>query len=433
MTSFKEILAWAERQGQINPSQESKAGEGHLLHFRSAADIARETPATVPWIAEPWIAEGSITELDGKIKAGGKTTWLLALCRKVLDGEPFMGLSTKKSPVVFLTEQPMSSFREALRRADLLSRDDFMVLPYHDTLQTAWPQVVEAAARECEIIGAKLLAVDTLPQFADISGDSENSSGAALTALGPVQAVAALGIGIVCVRHDRKAGGDVGESGRGSSAWGGVCDTIISIRRGDGAAKPTMRILQTLSRFEGPPDKLVIDLQNGEYVALGTETKVVEQETRNALWAAMPESDEYAKSRDELFEAAEVKPTVGKAIIKNWYSEKYLGRVGAGKSGNPHRFWKLDIGQSEVPGVATNHSTEPESEERADSPKYRSVAYRNEVPTNQYSSPDYPVETPETSPDSADADGVKSRSVGTTTLISDQPINPDIPDDVEVV
>lgn len=108
----------------------------HQLRFRSAAEIARETPAIVPWIAEPWVAAGSITELDGKIKAGGKTTWLLALSRKVLDGEPFMGLPTTKSPVVFLTEQPMSSFREALRRADLLDREDFKVLQYQDTLQT---------------------------------------------------------------------------------------------------------------------------------------------------------------------------------------------------------------------------------------------------------------------------------------------------------
>lgn len=239
-----------------------------------------------------------------------------------------------------------------------------------------------------------------MPQFAGISGESENSAGAALTALAPIQAIAALDIGVICVRHDRKASGDVGDSARGSSAWGGVCDTIISIRRGDAASKPTMRVLHTLSRFDGPPDKLVIDLQDGEYVALGTETRVVEQETRQALWAAMPESEEHAKTRDELIEAAEVKPTVAKTVIKTWYEAEHLGRVGAGKSGDPQRFWKLDIGRSEPPVLATN----------------------------QYSEPEIPVASPETLPGSDDIEELKSRSVGTTTLRGDQPIIPDTPD-----
>ncbi len=40
-------------------------------------------------------------------------------------------------------------------------------------------------------------------------------------ALAPIQAIAGLGIGVILSRHERKSGGDVGDSGRGSSAWGG--------------------------------------------------------------------------------------------------------------------------------------------------------------------------------------------------------------------
>ena len=400
------------------------------LRFRSALEIARETPAEVPWIAELWVALGSLTELDGKIKAGGKTTWLLAMCRKVLDGQPFMGLPTTKTPVVFLTEQPMSSFREALRSADLLDRQDFRVLVCHDTLGTPWPEVVEATKQECDRIGARLLAVDTVPQFADIPGDSENSSGAALDALGPLQVVAAAGIGVIGVRHDRKAGGDVGDSGRGSSAWGGVCDTIISIRRGDGNASPTIRILQTLSRFDGPPDKLVIDLKDGEYVALGTETKVAEQQAREALWNAMPESEEYAKTRDELIEAAETKATLGKNVIKEWYKGGYLGKSGRGVANNPERFWKLDVGRSEPPVVATDQHGQPGAEESVESPESRSVAIRDEVATDRLSTGEAttpaaePTDAPENhvQEDSTGTDEVgKSRSVATPIPISDQP------------
>jgi DnaB-like helicase N terminal domain len=47
-----------------------------MLRVRSAADFASETPATIQWIAEPLIVAGAITELSGKVKRGGKTTFL---------------------------------------------------------------------------------------------------------------------------------------------------------------------------------------------------------------------------------------------------------------------------------------------------------------------------------------------------------------------
>ena len=39
------------------------------IKFRTAAEIARQTPEEVDWIALPWVAKGSITEVVGKIKA----------------------------------------------------------------------------------------------------------------------------------------------------------------------------------------------------------------------------------------------------------------------------------------------------------------------------------------------------------------------------
>jgi hypothetical protein len=403
------------------------------LRFRSAAEIARETPDSVPWIADPWVALGSLTELDGKIKAGGKTTWLLALCRKVLDGQPFMGKPTLKTPVVFLTEQPMSSFREALRRADLLEREDFRVLRYHDTIGTPWPQVVEAAKQECLRMGAKLLGVDTFPQFAGIRGDSENSSGATLEALEPIQGVVALGIGVMGVRHDRKAGGDVGDSGRGSSAWGGVADTIISIRRGDGNASPTVRILQSLSRFDGPPDKLVIDLRDGEYVALGTETKVAEQQAREEILKAAPTSEDHAKSTDELIKEAEVKTTIGKETIKLLHTEGRLVRIGKGVSRNPYKYWVPDVCQSEPPVVATDRHTDSTDAGQDDGSKVGRSVYKDAVATDRHSSGAVVTGRGQGTSAVDSDDTSKSRSVGTPTLNSDRPTSEDSSNDVLVV
>lgn len=87
----------------IGLARDPREPEG--LPFRTARELAHETPADVPWRARPWLADGAITEVDGRVKWSGKTTWTLHLVASILDGEPFMGQPTEKSGVVFLTEQ----------------------------------------------------------------------------------------------------------------------------------------------------------------------------------------------------------------------------------------------------------------------------------------------------------------------------------------
>jgi hypothetical protein len=207
--------------------------------------------------------------VDGKIKAAGKTTFVTNLCRMVLDGLPFLGTPTHRTGVVYLTEQPPSSFREALRRADLLGRDDLMVLTWRQTVGLAWSDVVEAAALECERRSAGLLVVDTLSRFAGILGDGENNAGEAEAAMAPLQLAAADGLGIIVVRHERKAGGEVGDSGRGSTAFGGAVDIVMAIRRRGGNAAPNSRHIHALSRFDETPDSLVVELTDSGFRVLG--------------------------------------------------------------------------------------------------------------------------------------------------------------------
>ena len=110
-------------------------------------------------------------------------------------------------------------------------------------------------ARKCDP-----LVVDTLPQFAGLKGDSENNSGDALSAVEPLLQAAADGIGIIIVRHERKAGGRSGDSGRGSSAFAGAVDIVLSLRKPEGNSRKTQRVLQALSRFSETPTELLIDL-----------------------------------------------------------------------------------------------------------------------------------------------------------------------------
>jgi hypothetical protein len=337
-----ELLRLAKNAEEWVPTDAGRvANEAHTLIFRTAADIAASTPVETLYIAKPWVPEGALVEFSGKIKQGGKTTWVMAMSRKVLDGLPFMGEPTIKTPVVYLTEQNRASLRAALGRADLLNREDFYILAYKDAHGTSWPDVVEAAAEKCKEVGARLLVVDTVPQWAGLQGTSENDSGAALEALAPLQVVAGDGIGVVCIRHDGKSDRTVGDSGRGSSAWGGGVDSIISIRRPEGNSSPTTRVLHCIGRFDELPEKLVIDLDTvtGEYRAVGSETELAVIDAVEAVKANAPGTEDEAMTEADLFKDADVKRTTGREAILELLRQGGLRVAGAGKKGDAKRYW----------------------------------------------------------------------------------------------
>jgi hypothetical protein len=311
-----------------------------ILRFRTAAEIAAETPDCPEFIVPGYIAVGSVTEFVGKAKAAGKTTWLMHAIRCVLDGVPCMGQLTSQTPVIYLTEERPGTFRESLRRADLLGREDMHVLYWHDTIGAVWADVIRAAIEECKRRGARMLVVDTVSQFAGLRGDAENNAGDALGALQPLQEAAAAGIGVVAVRHERKGGGDVGESGRGSSAFAGAVDIVVALRRAEGNTRPNVRVLHALSRFDETPDELAIELTNAGYVVLGSASDLAAQEADRALHDHLPRSEGGAQCMTHLLELLRnVKRTTAKEAMDRMRDGGTLRRTGAGKRGDPYRYW----------------------------------------------------------------------------------------------
>lgn len=285
---------------------------GRPLAFRSGRELVAEAPADVDYIARPWSALGTITELDGKPKSAGKTTWLLHLIQAILDGRPFLGEPTRRTPVVLLTEQSRASIAPTLRALGL-DRDDLSLLTWPDAFGTPWPAMVAAAGAECERIGGLFFAVDTLGQFAGVRGDAENDAGAALEAMAPLQAAAASGLAVLVSRHDRKAGGDVGESGRGSNAWSGAVDCILALRRPLNPARPTIRELEAISRRgDVPAEPVLIELTDAGYVVLGSDAAVAFGDARTGILEILADVDWHTER--ELVEAL---PAVSRTTVRD--------------------------------------------------------------------------------------------------------------------
>jgi len=310
------------------------------LVFHSAAELVARTPSAPPWLVPGYVARGAITEVVGKVKAAGKTTLALAMCRAIIRGEQFAGLATERTGVVYLTEQPDASFREGLSRAGLSDVEEFRTLPWYAAVGVPWEVVVEQSVVECSRSGAGLLVVDTLPQWAGIRGDGENNAGEALRAVVPLQVAAGVhGLAVLSIRHSRKSGGDVGDDGRGSSAFAGTADIVLSLRRPEGQAEPNIRVLHGLSRFSDTPDSFVLKLTPDGYEALGDETALAIEAAKSRLLDLAPVSAENALTSDELLHRAQVKRTSGQAAIGALRETGRLARLGDGKRGSPYRYW----------------------------------------------------------------------------------------------
>lgn len=80
---------------------------------------------------------------------------------------------------------------------------------------------------------------------------------------------------MIVLRHERKAGGDVGDSGRGSTAFGGAADIVLAIKTGEGATPRTVRQVHALSRFDETPELVTIEMTDVGYVVLGESTAIL--------------------------------------------------------------------------------------------------------------------------------------------------------------
>lgn len=305
------------------------------MNFRTAADLFTGLPETTSWRVDGLIPDGAITELDGPAKRAGKTTFMAHLIRAVLDGAPFLGREVRQGPVVLLSEQPVTSLRASLTSAGLLEREDLWILLWGDAIGVPWAQVAGEALELCGRIGAGLLVTDTLPQFAGLRGDAENDAGAALQAIEPLQRAAATGLAVVVVRHDRKGSGEVGESARGSSAFGGAVDVILQLRRGGPDERPTIRYLSALSRFTETPAQLVIELGEDGYVELGDAAGYARAEAKARILAELADQE---MRRDDIAKAVGIDGERLTDALAELVAGGFLVRAGRGVKGDPQRF-----------------------------------------------------------------------------------------------
>ena len=212
------------------------------------------------WLVPDLLSPGCWTELLGTMKEG-KSTLGMGTVAALVEGAVFLGRQTKRTNVLYLSEQAGPSLVATLRRGGVEEAENLFVLTAADTHGIPWNEVCSSVMTLAEEYGCGLIVVDTLSGLAPIEDEDDASSLAYLNALVPTKG---KGIAVLFVRHSRKSGGAINVVGRGSGAITGAMDICLRIEATMGVASQ-YRHLEVVSRLTGVSDEH-LSYEGGTYV-----------------------------------------------------------------------------------------------------------------------------------------------------------------------
>jgi hypothetical protein len=346
---------------------QTRASERQQQDFAAAVSTVRafmlEKSPDPEWGIRGFFAKGVITQVTAKIK-DGKTVLVRLMMRAVSSGEStFLGQTVTPMKVFYLTEENENTIRKGLAKLGLTDTENMCVVPRNRVmkLKLDWPTLVARSVEYCKAHGIDVLVVDTLARFSGVK--DENDSVEAMRAMEPLTAAAAEGLAIVVVSHDRKSGGEPGDSGRGSSAWGGEMDIILGLRVVTKRSDP-QRMLVSGGRYDDDtPSELVIELTDQGYVSRGEPKTVKVEDERQALLDCIPLGRSRAKKWTDVLEEVDLSQRRAKAVLNLLVTG---GRVRKGTSQDRSHatvVWRPGVVRIGPSGVEDTAEADAEDEE----------------------------------------------------------------------
>jgi RecA-family ATPase len=86
--------------------------------FKTPKEMFARGEETITWLIPDFIPANALVSFQSRAKAG-KSTLVFHMIRAMLEGGEFLGNKIEKQKVVYLTEQPRSTFLLQLREAGI--------------------------------------------------------------------------------------------------------------------------------------------------------------------------------------------------------------------------------------------------------------------------------------------------------------------------
>jgi len=358
----EDVTDWVEKRGgtldeYLKLSENSAHFSDHALYKGSEHDqkeflpvlSARELYATAreetPWVVEGLAARGAITDFHGAAKESGKTTFILDLVSHVTAGLVFVGKSVAHTKALILSEMSQDNLKGYLRRAGIAEGDDVSIVLKRDVWEVPWADLIPKAGELCAAEGRGILIIDTFAEFSGIRGTEENNAGDIQEKMSVVRRVAQThDIAVMVIRHSGKSG-----KGRGSSAFEGVVDIVVDYKRPDGhdSTSPT-RVIDSMGRWDASNFRTNVERTEDGFEDRGSSGRIKHQRAALEILNNTPTDPEAAISRTELEKRIPgvAKETI-KRVLKDLIDKESIFEVGAGKKGDPLRYYKPTLKKSE--------------------------------------------------------------------------------------
>jgi hypothetical protein len=275
-------------------STKISASSSRSLKTYTPAEVAALTTQKLETIAAHIAIRGMIVTLDGPAKSAGKSTFVTTAIGAMTRAELFLNTATVHVPCLYVTEENPASVRLLVNRASLHCAHDLHFF-FAGMSMLPWPELAARIARACADLKIGWLVLDTFHGCARLGGDAENTAGVVDEALAPIRDLAGrLGVAVTVTRHTRKAGGTIGESGRGSGAFTGAMDSILELKRLNSLHAPAnRRRLEIAGRIA--QETLEIELSGGSYRIVEEPADDVHQEDAALLASAIASNPQISR------------------------------------------------------------------------------------------------------------------------------------------
>jgi KaiC/GvpD/RAD55 family RecA-like ATPase len=299
------------------------------------------TPDPVPWLWHSYLPKGAVTLVAAFPKVG-KSTLVYPLIRAIVRGEPFLGYSTAKTPVLILSEERTWDVRQRMERFGL-NKSDTDAITIHSLRENRLPFTTEAFTEVRRLIRERnigLYVVDTVSAWWDVKDENDNAEvNRAMQKF--IALTGETGAAALLVHHEGKnLDGTDGRAIRGASALFGAVDQGLTLRRRDGGS-PNQRVLHARGRYAETPEELVIELDGNEYRRVGSPAELTREAIAADVWSVL--SVHVPQTPDEIVAAMKAKGKVerGLAAVQTALLKDLVHcvvRDGAGKKGSAYRY-----------------------------------------------------------------------------------------------
>jgi len=320
-------------------SSHIKGGSWKETNFVGADQLLASPETHTEWLLPGYLPKGGICLVSSRPKLG-KSTLAGYILKALLEGGNVIGReAVRVDKAAWFAEESASLLAHRLHALNL-GTDRLLVALRHQARRPL-PELVAEAIE----LGVQVIVVDTLSAWAGV--EDENSATEVEKALRPIVSLAQeRGVAILLLHHLNKSDGPEGTAHRGSGHLVAMADVAVELRRPEGHAPATRRVLKSLSRYQETPQELVIELQEGGYEALGTGEQVIMRQAEEALLDILPgpaeEAIPFEGGADDTImgrmkEAKLPRTTLHRALA-SLVERGLVERLGGGKRGDPYRF-----------------------------------------------------------------------------------------------